>query len=179
MGLPRLVHHRAFSAAAGWAHRQKSAWGRESAFPVQGESGVGVPSYPQEGATVGAVVPCEPRESCEAGVGGGGLSAVKAHGCRSFRSHLEAPGPDGNREKARGLGGTPRHGRVLCPRTPALGLEDARDVAAGTSCLVPFFSCSQLFPASGSFPVSQLFTSGGQSIRASASSSILPMNIQG
>ena len=127
---------------------------------------MGVPSYPQEGATVGAVVPCEPRESCEAGVGGGGLSAVKAHGCRSFRSHLEAPGPDGNREKARGLGGTPRHGRVLCPCTPALQLEDARDVATGTSCLVPFFSCSQLFPASRSFPVSQLFTSGGQSINS-------------
>ena len=35
------------------------------------------------------------------------------------------------------------------------------------------------FPASGSFPVSQLFTSGGQSIGASASASFLPMNIQG
>ena len=35
------------------------------------------------------------------------------------------------------------------------------------------------FPASGSFPVSQLFTSGGQSIRASASPSVLPTNIQG
>ena len=34
------------------------------------------------------------------------------------------------------------------------------------------------FPASGSFPVSQLFTSGGQSIRASASPLVLPMNIQ-
>ena len=38
-------------------------------------------------------------------------------------------------------------------------------------------SCLQSFPASGSFPVSQLFTSGGQSIGASAS--VLPMNIQG
>ena len=35
------------------------------------------------------------------------------------------------------------------------------------------------FPASGSFPVSQLFTSGGQSIGASASASVLPVNIQG
>ena len=41
----------------------------------------------------------------------------------------------------------------------------------------PFFSCPQSFPASESFPVSQLFTSGGQSIVASAS--VLPMNIQG
>ena len=39
-----------------------------------------------------------------------------------------------------------------------------------SSCVVPFSSCSQSFPASGSFPVSQLFTSGGQSIGASASS---------
>ena len=39
--------------------------------------------------------------------------------------------------------------------------------------------CLQSFPASGSFPVSQLFASGGQSIAASASASVLPMNIQG
>ena len=43
----------------------------------------------------------------------------------------------------------------------------------------PFFSCPQSFPASGSFPMSQLFTPGGQSIGASASMSVLPMNIQG
>ena len=42
-----------------------------------------------------------------------------------------------------------------------------------------FFSfCFQSFPASGSFPMSQLFTSGGQSIGTSASASVLPMNIQ-
>ena len=44
--------------------------------------------------------------------------------------------------------------------------------------LIPFPSCLQSFPASGSFPVSRLFTSGGQSIGASASASVLPMNIQ-
>ena len=44
---------------------------------------------------------------------------------------------------------------------------------------VPFSSRPQSFPASGSFPMSQLFASGGQSIGASASSSVLPMNIQG
>ena len=42
----------------------------------------------------------------------------------------------------------------------------------------PFFSCLQSFPASGSFPVSQFFASGGQSIGVSASTSVLPMNIQ-
>ena len=46
-----------------------------------------------------------------------------------------------------------------------------------SSSVVPF-SCLQSFPASGSFLMSQLFTSGGQSIGASASALILPMNIQ-
>ena len=46
-----------------------------------------------------------------------------------------------------------------------------------SSSVVPF-SCLQSFPASGSFPVSQLFTSGGQNIGVSASASVLPMNIQ-
>jgi len=41
------------------------------------------------------------------------------------------------------------------------------------------FSCPQSFPASGSFPMSRLFTAGGQSIGASASASVLPMSIQG
>ena len=43
---------------------------------------------------------------------------------------------------------------------------------------VPFSSCPQSFPASGSFPMSQFFTSDGQSIGVSASASVLPMNIQ-
>ena len=42
----------------------------------------------------------------------------------------------------------------------------------------PFSSCPQSFPASGSFPMSQLFASGGQRIGVSASASVLPMNIQ-
>ena len=45
-----------------------------------------------------------------------------------------------------------------------------------SSSFTPFSSCPQSFPASGSFPVSQLFASGGQSIGASVS--VLPMNIQ-
>ena len=47
-----------------------------------------------------------------------------------------------------------------------------------SSSVVPFSSFLQSFPASGFFPVSQFFTSGGQSIGASASVSVLPMNIQ-
>ena len=47
-----------------------------------------------------------------------------------------------------------------------------------SSSVVPFTSCLQSFPASGSFPMSQFFPSGGQSIGVSASASVLPMNIQ-
>ena len=47
-----------------------------------------------------------------------------------------------------------------------------------SSSVIPFSSHLQSFPASGSFPVSQLFVSGGQSIGVSASASVLPMNIQ-
>ena len=47
-----------------------------------------------------------------------------------------------------------------------------------SSSVIPFSSCPQSFPASGSFPRSQLFTSGGQSIGVSASTSVLPMNTQ-
>ena len=47
------------------------------------------------------------------------------------------------------------------------------------SSVFPFSSHLQSFPASGSFPVSQFFTSGGQSVGASALASVLPMNIQG
>ena len=47
-----------------------------------------------------------------------------------------------------------------------------------SSSVIPFSSCIQSFPASGSFLMSQFFASGGQSIGASASASVLPMNIQ-
>ena len=47
-----------------------------------------------------------------------------------------------------------------------------------SSSVIPFSSCPQSFPASESFPMRQLFAWGGQSIRVSASASVLPMNIQ-
>ena len=47
-----------------------------------------------------------------------------------------------------------------------------------SSSVIPLSSCPQSFPASGSFQMSQLFVSGGQSITASASTSVLPMNTQ-
>ena len=48
-----------------------------------------------------------------------------------------------------------------------------------SSSVVPFSSCPQSFPTSGSFPMSWLFTSGGQSIGTSASAAVLPMSSQG
>ena len=47
-----------------------------------------------------------------------------------------------------------------------------------SSSIIPFSSCPQSFPASASSPMSWLFTSGGQSTGASASTSVLPLNVQ-
>ena len=79
--------------------------------------------------------------------------------------------------------------RLQHPRPPCLSSPTPR--ACSNSCpsswwchptvsssVVPFSSCLQSFPASGSFPTSQFFTSGGPSIGASASASVLPVNIQ-
>ena len=72
-----------------------------------------------------------------------------------------------------------QHARLPCPsllpKFAQTHVHWVRDAPISSSVT----SCSQSFPASGSFPVSQLFTSGGQSIGASASASVLPMNIQG
>ena len=57
-------------------------------------------------------------------------------------------------------------------------VHQASDLIQPSHPLIPFSSCLQSFPASGSLPVSQFFPSGGQSTRASASVSVLPMNIQ-
>ena len=76
-----------------------------------------------------------------------------------------------------------QHARPPCP-SPTLGVHpdshpwSQRCHPAISSSVVPFSSCIQSFPASGSFPVSQFFTSCGQSIGLSASASVLPMNIQ-
>ena len=50
---------------------------------------------------------------------------------------------------------------------------------AVSSSVIPFSSCPQSLPASGSFPMSQLFAWGGQSVGVSALASVLPMNTQG
>ena len=76
-----------------------------------------------------------------------------------------------------------RHSRLPCPSpTPGAYLNSCPLSQwchpTISSSVVPFSSRLQSFPASGSFPMSQFFTSGGQSIGVSASASVLPMNIQ-
>ena len=76
-----------------------------------------------------------------------------------------------------------QHARPPCP-SPTPGVHSNSHPSsrwchpAISSSVVPFSSCPQSLPASESFPMSQFFTSGGQSIGASASASAPPMNIQ-
>ena len=77
----------------------------------------------------------------------------------------------------------PQHARPPCP-SPNPGVHSNSCPSsqwchpAISSSAVPFSSCPQSLPASESFPMSQLFTWGGQSIRVSGSISVLPMNTQ-
>ena len=77
----------------------------------------------------------------------------------------------------------PQHVRPPCPSpTPGVHANPCPLSRwwhpAISSSVVPFSSCPQSFPASESFPVSQIFESGGQIIGVSASTSVLPMNTQ-
>ena len=73
-----------------------------------------------------------------------------------------------------------QHSRPPCPSpTPGVYSNSLSQWCIPLSHpVIPFSSCLQSFPASGSFPMSQFFTSGGQSIEVSASMSVLPMNTQ-
>ena len=77
-----------------------------------------------------------------------------------------------------------QHARLLCP-SPSPGVYSNSCLLSRwchptiSSSVVPFSSCLQSFPASGSFLMSQFFASSGQSIGTSASASVLPMSIQG
>ena len=77
----------------------------------------------------------------------------------------------------------PQHARPPCP-SPTPGVYSNSCPLSRwchptiSSSVVPFSSCHQSFPTSGSFPMSQLLASGGQSIGVSASASVLPMNTQ-
>ena len=76
-----------------------------------------------------------------------------------------------------------QHTSLPCPSPTPGGCSDSRPSSQWChptilSSVIPFSSYLQSFPASGSFPIDQLFTLGGQSIWVSASTSVLPMNTQ-
>ena len=76
-----------------------------------------------------------------------------------------------------------QHTRPLCPSPAPRVCSKSCPLSLWwhptiSSSVVPFSSCLQSFPASRPFPRSQFFASGGQRMRASASASVLPMNIQ-
>ena len=76
-----------------------------------------------------------------------------------------------------------QHARLPCPSPTPRACSNSCPSSQWcpptiSSSVIPFSSCLHSFPASGSFPVSQFFASDGQSIGASASASVLPMNIQ-
>ena len=77
-----------------------------------------------------------------------------------------------------------QHARLPCPSPSPGACSNSCPLSQWchpniSSSAVPFSSCLQSFPASGSFPMSQIFASGGQCIGASALASVLPMNNQG
>ena len=77
-----------------------------------------------------------------------------------------------------------QHARLSCPSLPSGVCSDSCPLSQWCyqtilTSAIPSSSCPQSFPASGSFPKSQLFTSTGQSTGTSASVSVLPMSIQG
>ena len=76
-----------------------------------------------------------------------------------------------------------QHTRPPCPSPSPPVHSDSRPLSrwchpAISASVIPFSSCPQSLPVSESFPMNQLFASGGQSIEISASASVLPMNIQ-
>ena len=76
-----------------------------------------------------------------------------------------------------------QHARLACPSPTPRACSNSRPLnwwcyPTISFSVVPFSSCLQSFPASGSFLISWLFSSGGQSIGASASASVLPKNTQ-
>ena len=75
-----------------------------------------------------------------------------------------------------------QHARLPCPSPTPRAYSNSSPLSQWwhptiSSSVVPFSSCPQSFPASGSFPMSQFFSSGGQNIEVSASASVLPVNI--
>ena len=102
---------------------------------------------------------------CPMGVGAGTQFSSVAQSCPTLQPHEL------------------RHARPPCPSSTPRVYPNPRPSSRWchptiSSSVASFSSCPRSFPASGSFPVSQLFASGGQSIGVSASTSVLPVNTQ-
>ena len=130
---------------------------------------------------LGPMEPCWPFKGREEFLESSDYSVTSAARLKDLRLHvLFSPSLVSDSLRAHGL----QYTRLSCPSlsprvssNPCLLSRWCHPTIS--SSIVPFSSCPQSFPASGAFPISQLFTSGGQSIGASASASILPINIQG
>ena len=77
-----------------------------------------------------------------------------------------------------------QHARLSCPSPSPGACSNSCPLSqwchpTNLSSVIPFSSCLHSFPASGSFLTGQVFISGGQSVGASTSASVLPINIQG
>ena len=77
-----------------------------------------------------------------------------------------------------------QHARLPCPSPPPRTCSNSCPLSRWchpiiSSSVIPFSSCLLSFPTSGSFPMSHLFASGGQTIGVTASALVLPINIQG
>ena len=105
-----------------------------------------------------------------------GKVGYKKNGCHSVRlSHSVRS----NSWWPHGL----QHARLPCPSPTSRVYSNSCPLSGWchptiSSSVIPFSSCLQSFPASGSFQMNQFFASGSQSTRVSASASLLPMNIQ-
>ena len=101
------------------------------------------------------------------------IKILNSHCCLVAQSCLTLCNPNGLQHSRRPyLSLSPRVCSNSCPLS-------RRCHSTTSSFVIPFSSCPQSFPASGYFPMSQLLTSGGQSIVSSISASVFPMNIQG
>ena len=116
---------------------------------------------------------CDPVDSSLPGVGSHFLLQQHTHSVQFSHSVLS------DSLQPHGL----QHPRLPCPLPTPRAYSNSCPLRRWchptiSSSVIPFSSCPQSFPASGSFQMSQLFASGGQSIGASASASVLPINIQ-
>ena len=127
------------------------------------------------GAAVGdCSEPCTCTHSCRPGRDSGDGSSVLLSRCQCSsvaQSRLTLCDP-----MDCSTPGLPVHHQL--PELAQIHVHQVSDASQPSHPVIPFSSCLQSFSPSGSFPMNQFFTSGGQSIGVSASASVLPVNTQ-